>query len=147
MCLLWCAFITHEMIHASCKAPPLQAQVVAEYRKACTQWKPFAQSLYIDLSSNPDEMPSPIHLGYRIGRNLLVKLLAQLQAAGVNHVALNLKYGKRSASDVLDELGQYVIPHFPSIEWIIVEFDVLFYKGFLSYSSILIPRGKSLDVM
>ena len=32
----------------------------------------------------------------------------------VNHVILNLKYGTRSAGEVLEELGHAVLPGFPA---------------------------------
>jgi len=89
-----------------------QKLVVDEYRKVTSSWKPFAQSLYIDLSDNPNEFPKPIHLGYRLGRNYLVQHLSQLERIGVNHVAINLKYSQRHASAVLEELGKFVIPAF-----------------------------------
>jgi len=76
-------------------------------------FKPFAQSLYIDLDLDPDQPPSPIHLGLRLGRNALIDALRQLQQAGVNHVAFNLKYGRRPAKDVLLELAEHVVPQFP----------------------------------
>ncbi len=75
-------------------------------------FKPFIQSLYIDLATEPQLQPTPIHLGYRLGRNSLVKLLSNLKEIGVNHVIINLKYSKRSAEEVVDELGKYVLPNF-----------------------------------
>lgn len=75
-------------------------------------FKPFSQSLYIDLSANPDERARPIHLGFRCGRHALVSFLNELKSIGVNHVAINLKYGTRPAQEVIQELGEYVLPHF-----------------------------------
>ena len=94
-----------------------QAQIVAEWHRlakvhAPSKFKPFAQSLYIDLDDDPKCPATPIHLGYRLGRNYLVEHLQCLQDMGVNHVALNLKYSKRAASEVLEEVGQEVIPYF-----------------------------------
>ncbi len=77
-------------------------------------FKPFAQSLYIDLAENPDVAPEAIHLGFRFGRNRLVEFLTALQGIGVNHVVLNLKYGTRPAEEVLNEIGEEVLPMFPS---------------------------------
>ncbi|MFO7248701.1 MAG: LLM class oxidoreductase [Bacillota bacterium] len=99
------------------RPPQVQQRVVSEWRRATEEaapgvFKPFAQSLYIDLAHDPDEPPRPIHLGYRLGRNVLIELLNTLQAIGVNHVALNLKYGQRPAHEVLEEVGEYVLPHF-----------------------------------
>jgi luciferase-type oxidoreductase len=73
-------------------------------------FKPFLQSLYVDLADEPDLPPSPIHLGFRGGRNFLIHFLEGLRGAGVHHVALNLKYGERDAGEVLEEIGQEVLP-------------------------------------
>jgi luciferase-type oxidoreductase len=73
-------------------------------------FKPFAQSFYVDLSDDPDERPTPIHLGFRSGWKALLDHLVELRAAGVNHVAFNLKYGSRPAREVLIELGREVLP-------------------------------------
>jgi len=77
--------------------------------------KPFAQSLYIDLVENPLAEPVPIHLGYRLGRNWLLEMLYELQHVGVNHVALNLKHGTRPAAEVIEELGEFILPHLTPI--------------------------------
>jgi luciferase-type oxidoreductase len=101
------------------RAPELQAQVVASWREAVrreagVEFKPFAQSLFIDLAENPYEAPRPIHLGFRLGRHALVELLGVLRDMGVNHVGFNLKYGRRPAGEVLEELGREVVPVFPA---------------------------------
>lgn len=99
--------------------PPFQQQlVVKQWRSAVQEYcgdvfKPFSQSLDIDLTQNPDAAPQAIHLGYRLGRNQLVLLLKDLEGAGVNHVGLNLRFGRRPAQEVLGELSKYVLPHFP----------------------------------
>ena len=93
-----------------------QEQRVQKYKDGLKGvFKPFVQSLYIDLVKDPDAKPKPIHLGYQLGRNSLIEFLQQLQNIGVNHVILNLKYSKRNAQDIVDELGKYVIPHFSII--------------------------------
>ena len=98
----------------------LQQQIIQQWRNALdstnNEFKPFTQSLYIDLTEDPDESPERIHLGYRLGRNRLMQHLKTLQSIGVNHVTFNLKYGKRPADEVLEELGKYVVPEFPSAE-------------------------------
>ncbi len=73
-------------------------------------FKPFAQSFYVDLSEHPEEQPTPIHLGFRAGWRALLAYMQGLRDGGVNHVALNLKYGRRSARDVLEEIGREVLP-------------------------------------
>lgn len=96
---------------------PQQRQTIETWQKALadsgTGHRPFAQSLYIDLLSEPDAMASEIHLGYRLGRNRLLAHLRALRGAGVNHVILNLKYGRRPAADVVAELAAHVTPEFP----------------------------------
>jgi len=96
------------------RAPSLQRQIVAEWRAAQQRVRghvdlPFAQSLYIDLDAREDHPEQPIHLGYRLGRRVLVQLLARLHAAGVQHVILNLKYGSRPALEVMRDLAD-VLP-------------------------------------
>lgn len=96
----------------------MQRNIVAEWNRAAERigddsFKPFAQSLYIDLATSPSTKPTPIHLGYHLGAEALVEHLTALQEIGVNHVVLNLKYGHRPAEDVLEELGEAVLPFFP----------------------------------
>lgn len=78
-------------------------------------WKPFSQSLYIDLVNDPDAPKTPIHLGYRLGRNTLISHLDALQTMGVNHVTFNVRFSSRPVDHVLDELCEYVIPAFPAL--------------------------------
>lgn len=77
-------------------------------------FRPFAQSMFIDLTEDPDAAPSPIFLGYRLGRNRLMEELDALAGLGVNHVAFNLRHSTRPAPDVLQELAEFVLPRFPS---------------------------------
>lgn len=97
------------------RAPDLQAQLIAEWKQAQATVRPsadlpFAQSLYIDLLPDADAAPAPMHLGYRLGRRPLVRLLTRLHAVGVRHVIFNLKYGQRPAPDVMRELAADVLP-------------------------------------
>lgn len=74
--------------------------------------KPVLQPLYIDLADDPDEPPSPIHLGFRSGHRALVRYLQQLEGIGVNHVALNLRFSARPVEETLNRLAEYVLPAF-----------------------------------
>jgi luciferase-type oxidoreductase len=94
------------------QAIKLRAWLEAQARLGIAAPKPFGQSLYIDLVGEAGARQSPIHLGFRLGRRALVAHLRELQELGVGHVVLNLKYGSRDAAEVLDELGQEVLPHF-----------------------------------
>nr|WP_067293468.1 LLM class oxidoreductase [Marinobacterium profundum] len=91
-----------------------QRQVLSSWQSAVQAaghgWKPFSQSLYIDLTADPNTQPNPIHLGYRLGRKALLAHLAQLRDIGVNHVSLNLRFSSRPVAEVLDELCEFVVP-------------------------------------
>jgi luciferase-type oxidoreductase len=78
-------------------------------------FKPFAQSLFLDLTDNADAEPTPIFLGYKLGRNRLIEHLRVLQSLGVHHVFFNLRHSTRPAEDVVEELGSEVLPLFPSL--------------------------------
>jgi luciferase-type oxidoreductase len=99
------------------RPPQAQQLVVDRWRQAVSAqagdvYKPFLQSLYIDLDAHPTALPSPIHLGFRLGRDHLLTLLEALEAIGVDHVILNLKYGRRPAAEAVEELGSYIVPRF-----------------------------------
>ncbi|MBX9675950.1 MAG: LLM class oxidoreductase [Methylotenera sp.] len=94
-----------------------QAQVVARWRDSVEaelpgQYKPFTQSYFIDLADSPNEAATPIHLGHRLDRNALLMHLRASKRIGVDHLIFNLKYGKRAADEVLQELAEFVLPEF-----------------------------------
>jgi luciferase-type oxidoreductase len=74
--------------------------------------KPVLQPLYIDLADDPDELPSPIHLGFRCGHRTFVRYLQQLEDIGVNHVALNLRFSSSPVQSTLKALAEHVLPTF-----------------------------------
>ena len=96
-----------------------QRDVLRQWQEALEKteqsWKPFSQSLYIDLTETADSAPAPIHLGFRLGRRPLIHLLQQLRDIGVNHVTFNIRFSSRPVPDVIDELCEYVVPEFPKI--------------------------------
>jgi luciferase-type oxidoreductase len=98
-----------------------QAEVVARWRGEVDAakpgaFKPFVQSLYVDLADDPHLPPTPIHLGFRAGRHFLLRFLDSLRLVGVNHVILNFKYGARPASEVLEEIGTEVLPPLANVQ-------------------------------
>ncbi|MNU06074.1 hypothetical protein D3C72_2511310 [compost metagenome] len=50
----------------------------------------------------------------RTGRKGLIDLLHVWQAAGVNHAALGIQFAQRPAAEIIQELAEDVLPHFPS---------------------------------
>lgn len=78
-------------------------------------FKPFAQSLQIDLAEDPGETASPISFGFRVGRRGLVDHLEDLRGIGVNHVQLGLGASRRPVGEVIAELAEHVVPLFPAL--------------------------------
>jgi luciferase-type oxidoreductase len=98
-----------------------QTMLIRDYRelaerKAPGAFKPFTQTLFIDLSENPDKLPIKIPLGYHLGRNYLLELLHRFQAIGVNHLAFVLYFAQRPIEEMIQELGEEVLPYFPTHE-------------------------------
>lgn len=93
-----------------------QANLIRQWKELSKRhqgiYKPISQSFMVDLADDPDQGPSPIHLGYRLGRNLLMKYLEGTQQIGIDHIMFNLKFGKRPAKEVLQELCEFVLPQF-----------------------------------
>ncbi|MEL6465178.1 MAG: LLM class oxidoreductase [Pseudomonadota bacterium] len=93
-----------------------QGQVIAEYRarvRAAGQPdKPVMQSLYVDLLPERDAAPRPIHLGFQAGTDFLCAYLREIQALGVNHVALNLRFNQAPIDATLEHLADVVLPNF-----------------------------------
>ncbi len=90
--------------------------VMQQWRESLSKtensWKPFMQSLYVDLTKDSKAKPKPIHLGFKSGTAYLNTHLKLLESYDVNHVILNLKYGSRPANELIEEIGDKVIPHF-----------------------------------
>ncbi|MEO1370151.1 MAG: LLM class flavin-dependent oxidoreductase, partial [Acidobacteriota bacterium] len=74
--------------------------------------KPVMQPLYVDLADRPDDPPRPIHLGFRLGLDHLRAYLRSLEGAGVNHVALNLRFNRADIERTLKRLADAVLPAF-----------------------------------
>ncbi len=99
--------------------PMAQARVVQDYREkvesSAAHSKPVMQSLYVDLADDPDADPSPIHLGFRAGTTYLRQYLSEIEALGVNHVALNLRLGTGDIETTMKTLAAEVLPEFSVI--------------------------------
>lgn len=95
---------------------PTQRTTVAMWRAAVGEgaFKPVGESMSLDLHEDPDAPPANITFGFRVGRNGLIRILREMEAIGLNHVAFGLKAGSRPAPEVLEELIRYVVPHFPA---------------------------------
>lgn len=89
-------------------------EIVNQWRAACNgmPFKPYGYGTFFDLDSDPNLPLQPGRV-LRAGRNTLIDLWRRQQDQGVCHVALNFKPQRRPAAEVIDELGEYVLPHFP----------------------------------
>ena len=96
---------------------------VAEQARSISDWrvrveavgepvKPAVQSLYIDLTRDPQAPPQPIHLGFRLGVNHLRAYLKSLEEIGVNHVALNLRFNQADTEETMQRLADDILPDF-----------------------------------
>ena len=85
-----------------------QARVKAAGRPA----QPVMQPLYIDLVEDPNVVPEPIHLGFRLNMNILCGYLKAIEAAGINHVALNLRFNQANIETTLKRLADHLLPDF-----------------------------------
>ncbi|MAD41247.1 MAG: LLM class flavin-dependent oxidoreductase [Arcobacter sp.] len=77
-----------------------------------TQNRPISQSLYIDLVEGLDFSPQPIHLGYRLNVKHLIEHLKSLEAIGINHVALNLRFNQADIEKTLKIIAAEILPEF-----------------------------------
>ncbi|MDX2701543.1 LLM class oxidoreductase [Streptomyces sp. PA03-6a] len=77
------------------------------------RYKPYLTPMLLDLVADPAARPEPIRLGLRTGRTALVDHLGAMADLGVAHVSLNLRPGDRPVAEVLHELAEEVLPHFP----------------------------------
>lgn len=95
--------------------PVLQEKFINDYRALIGGFKPFAQSLYVDLSEDPNEAPTFMRLGFKSGSMYLREYLQGLKDIGVNHVILSSKESDRPADEIMQQLAEEVVPYFPAL--------------------------------
>ena len=74
--------------------------------------QPVMQPLYIDLLEDGQAKVQKLHLGFRSNAEYLVGYLKGLEAIGVNHVALNLRFNQSGIESTLKHLANNVLPEF-----------------------------------
>lgn len=98
------------------RRPEAQEEIIATYRAnvavTCETDKPIMQSLYVDVMAKNTMPPRPIALGYAAGTDFLRDHLKQLEAMGVNHVALNLRYNFDDIEETMQRIADEILPHF-----------------------------------
>jgi len=94
----------------------MQGKIIGDYRAHVRQAggpdKPVMQSLYVDVLDKPDAVPRPIHLGFSSGTTFLLKYLKEIEALGVNHVALNLRFNNADVETTLQRIADDLMPAF-----------------------------------
>ncbi len=88
-------------------------EVVESWRRASAGrgFKPYGYGAFFNLDRDPDA-PLIAHRGLVTGRKALIELWKRQRDLGVSHVALNLKMSRRPTDELIDELAEYVLPHF-----------------------------------
>lgn len=93
-----------------------QAKLIEDWRNrieaADRPTQPVMQPLYIDLTDNPNDPPTPIHLGLRLGVNHLLTYLKSVEEIGVNHLALNLRFNRADIESTMKKLADEILPDF-----------------------------------
>jgi len=100
------------------QGPARQSEAIKAWRDSAARqnnpvFRPFSMPMHLDLAENPDEDATPIRLGFRVGRNKLIEMLDLYKEIGVNDLFFALFDSQRPADEVIQELGEYVLPHFP----------------------------------
>ncbi len=94
-----------------------QGRVIADYRRRIAEVrganKPVIQSLYVDLVEDDAAPPRRIHLGFRSGIAFLGAHLKELEAIGVNHVAINLRLNQADIERTMARLADGLFHEFP----------------------------------
>jgi luciferase-type oxidoreductase len=97
--------------------PATVPQLVSQWRAAGDgkTFKPYGYGTLFALDRDPD---MPIRPGRILhgGRKALRELWLRQQDQGVSHVGLHFKPQQRPALEVIDELAEHLLPHFPSLK-------------------------------
>ncbi|SDS34884.1 luciferase-type oxidoreductase, BA3436 family [Corynebacterium timonense] len=114
----WRAANTHGwlMYH---KGLEVQKVNVRNWNEAVTEaggeWKPFAESLWVDLHPDPDAPAEGHTFGYRLGRTALRRLLEAQREIGISHVMVNFRASERDAEEQIEEFAHHVLPAFTPV--------------------------------
>jgi luciferase-type oxidoreductase len=105
------------------RPPAVMEPIAAEWHRTVVnetagrvEFKPLLTTMLVDLTTDPDQHPELIRFGARLGRHALLEYLHGLSSVGVNHVAINLRPSRRPVEEVIQEIGQFILPEFPTPE-------------------------------
>ncbi|WP_027020941.1 TIGR03571 family LLM class oxidoreductase [Corynebacterium sputi] len=95
-------------------SPERTATATAKWRSMTPTPLPYISTTNVDLLEDPDAPAMPLRYGFRAGRNFLLKYLETMEAAGVDHLIISLRQSSRPVPDVIAELGEHILPRYPS---------------------------------
>ncbi|WP_433336942.1 LLM class oxidoreductase [Spirillospora sp. CA-294931] len=104
---------------ATADGPRALGRKIAKWRELVPgrEFRPVVTNEWIDLTEDPAHPPTPLRGGFvlRTGSQGLLELLNRWRDEGVNHGALGVQHGRRPAAEVVAQLGEEVVPHFPAL--------------------------------
>ncbi|WP_431825608.1 LLM class oxidoreductase [Burkholderia sp. F1] len=113
-------WLTYPGATHDCLGPQRLAEKIRVWRALIPDggFRPHMTNEWLDLVDDPDFPRTPLRGGFilRTGRKGLIALLQEWREAGVNHAALGIQFSPRPAAEVIQELAEEVLPHFPSHE-------------------------------
>ncbi|MBB4840903.1 luciferase-type oxidoreductase [Sphingomonas kyeonggiensis] len=80
------------------------------WRGATSGHGAFISAFHLDFLDNADAPAEAIRFGARVGRKGLIAHLDALAAAGVDHLAINLRQSGRPPAEIIEELASDVMP-------------------------------------
>ena len=100
------------------REPEVQRERVQIWKDACNSvgtnvFKPFVQGLNLDLVEDADAKPEAIRGGWKVGNKSLLEKLKECEAAGVNHTFIHCWDCNRPTHEIIEELTETILPHFP----------------------------------
>ncbi|MFS1286732.1 LLM class oxidoreductase [Pseudomonas piscis] len=111
-------WLTYPFATHTASGPRQLAEKIRAWRQLIPDggFRPHMTNEWLDLVDDPDHPRTPLNGGFvlRTGRKGLLQLLEQWQEAGVNHAALGIQFSQRPVAEVIQELAEEVLPHFPS---------------------------------
>ncbi|TCM69296.1 TIGR03571 family LLM class oxidoreductase [Rhizobium sp. BK068] len=82
----------------------------ARWHEATSGHGAFISAFHLDLLDDADAAAESIRFGARVGRKGLITHLNALAAAGVDHLAINLRQSGRPPAEIIEELASEVMP-------------------------------------
>ncbi|WP_136477556.1 LLM class oxidoreductase [Pseudomonas sp. DG56-2] len=111
-------WLTYPQATHSASGPRQLAEKIQAWRSQIPDqgFRPHVTNEWIDLDEDANFPRTPLRGGYvlRTGRKGLIELLGEWRDAGVNHAALGIHLAQRPAQEIIQELGEEVLPLFPA---------------------------------